>query len=478
MGVEISSTEFTEQDFQEFRERLQNESRLLMEWFDQDHLDPTGGICGFELEAWLLDEDYIPAPINEEFLKRVNSHLVVPELSRFNFEINSTPHPVKDGLLIHLENELKDVWRRCAMHAEKMNARILAIGILPTIQDEMLTLKNMSSLRRYYALNKEILRHRGGQPLKLDIQGKDRLITRHQDVMLEAVATSLQIHLQVSPKEAVRHYNAAQILSAPLVAVSANSPYLFACDLWEETRIPTFEQAISVVSIGRQKDSGGRVTFGSGFARHSLIEPFLENLDAYPILLPRVVDEDASCLSHLRLHNGTIWRWNRPLIGINEKGKPHLRIEQRVCAAGPSIVDTIANIAFYLGLAQHLVHGRIPPECQLSHSAAEKNFYQAARYGLNATITWLDGKDHRLQDLLLTTLIPEAREGLIQWGLPSDEIATYFDDIIDPRVRTGKTGACWQRNFIASHGQDFQKMTHVYYEYQKQNRPVHQWDFD
>ena len=478
MGVEIASTEFTEQDFQEFRERLQNESRILGEWFDQDHFDPTGGICGFELEAWLLDQDYMPAPVNEEFLERVDSHLVVPELSRFNFEINSTPHPVKEGFLVHLEDELQEVWKHCAIQAEKMNARILAIGILPTIQDEMLTLKNMSSLRRYFALNQEVLRHRGGQPLKLDIQGKDRLVTEHHDVMLEAVATSLQIHLQVSPKEAVRHYNAAQILSAPLVAVSANSPYLFGCDLWEETRIPTFEQAVSVSSMGREKNSGGRVSFGSGFARYSLIEPFLENLDAYPILLPMVFNEDSSALSHLRLHNGTIWRWNRPLIGVSAKGEPHLRMEQRVCAAGPSIVDTVANIAFYLGLAQYLVHRRTPPECQLSHAATKKNFYQAARYGLNATITWLDGKDHRLQDLLLTQLIPQAREGLIQWGLESTEIDYYFDGIIDPRVRSGRNGACWQRNYMASHSDAFQEMTHVYYEYQKQNLPVHLWDFE
>lgn len=476
MGLEIGATEFTDRDFQEFMERLRHESRILTEWFDNGSLDPAGGVCGFELEAWLLDKQYLPAPVNEEFLQRVDSPLVVAELSKFNFEINSTPHAVAGPLLSHLEEELIDVWDRCSKHADAMGTRILAIGILPNIRDEMLTPNNMSSLRRYHALNREVLRLRSGKPLVLNIQGREKLYAEHWDVMLEAVTTSLQIHLQVAANDAVRHYNAAHIVSAPMVAVAANSPYLFGRDLWDETRIPTFEQSVSIASFrDRRGESVGRVTFGTGYGKHSILEPFLENLGAFPVLLPMVVDDDPEWLSHLRLHNGTIWRWNRPLVGMNPRGKPHIRIEHRVAAAGPSIADTVANIAFFLGLTRHLVDREVPPESQLAHEDARANFYRGAKHGLDATIKWLDGKYYRLRDLILETLIPAAREGLVKWGLTDNDIERTLDRIIEPRVRSGQNGAAWQRSFIAAHGKDFQEMTHIYYENQNRNIPVHEW---
>ncbi|MFQ5444053.1 MAG: hypothetical protein ACE5EK_05490, partial [Nitrospinales bacterium] len=203
----------------------------------------------------------------------------------------------------------------------------------------------------------EILKLKKGKPLELTLSGKDDLYVKHRDVMLEAAATSLQIHLQVSPKAAVRYYNTSVIISAPMVAIAANSPYLFNKDLWDETRIPTFEQAIAVASFrDRHGENIGRVTFGTGYLRNSILEPFLENLDGFPVLLPMVLDDDPAWLSHLRLHNGTIWRWNRPLIGLNRMGRPHIRIEHRVAAAGPSISDIVANMAFYLGMVNYFVH--------------------------------------------------------------------------------------------------------------------------
>ena len=260
-----------------------------------------------------MDKNYQPAPLNEAFLENVADPFVVPELSKFNFEINSTPHCIEGNILSHLEAELSLNWKKCAAHAEDLDANILAIGILPTIQDEMLTLENMSSLKRYVGLNRQVIRLRKGKPLELKIEGKDFLNIQHHDVMLEAAATSLQIHCQVNTDEAVRHYNLSQILSAPMVAVAANSPYLFGKDLWDETRIPTFEQSVSVASFPDcHGQTIGRVTFGTGYARQSILEPFLENLDGFPVLLPMVLDDDPSWLSHLRLQNGTIWRWTRP----------------------------------------------------------------------------------------------------------------------------------------------------------------------
>ncbi len=476
MGDEIPRSEFSKEDYSEFKLRMRDECRVLMNWFKNDYFETTEGKCGFELEAWLVDQNYLPAPINEDFLDSMADPLVVPELSKFNFEINSTPHLLTGNLLSQMESELSRTWKKCNEHAEKLRANILAIGILPTIRDEMLIVKNMSSLRRYFALNQQVLKMRGGKPLELNIDGQDSLRIKHHDVMLESVATSLQIHSQINSKEAVRHYNLSQILSAPMVAVAANSPYLFCKDLWDETRIPTFEQSVSVASfLDLKGQTVGRVTFGTGYVKESLLELFLENLDGFPVLLPLVFDEDPSWLSHLRLQNGTIWRWTRPLIGLTKEGKPHLRIEHRVPSAGPSITDIIANIAFFLGLMTYFVKRETPLEHEIPFENARENFYAAAKFGMEAKIKWVDGKMGSLHSLLMETLLPAAAKGLQMANLDPKDIDTYINDIMHNRVKTRQNGANWQRAFILKNGPDFQAMTQAYAENQKHNRPVYQW---
>ncbi len=477
MGDEISSTDFSDEDFREFKLRLRDESRILMNWFKDNTFETTERKCGFELEAWLVDKNYLPSPINETFLKNVTDPLVVPELSKFNFEINSTPHRIEGNLLSKLESELVHIWEKCASHAEALGSNILTIGILPTIRDEMLTIDKMSSLKRYYALNQQVIRLRKGKPLELKIEGNDSLHVTHHNVMLEAVATSLQIHCQVNPEEAVRHYNLSQILSAPMVAVTANSPFLFGKELWDETRIPAFEQSVSVASfLDLQGKSVGRVTFGTGYAKHSIMEPFLENLDGFPVLLPSVYDDDPSWLSHLRLQNGTIWRWTRPLIGLGKDGRPHLRLEHRVPAAGPTITDTIANIAFFLGLITYYSRSdEAPLESEIPFTDARENFYHAAKHGLPATVRWSGGKSIPLQTLLEQALLPAAKRGLQMAGLHPDDIELYIGDVIGNRVTTGQNGAAWQKAYIFKHGLDFQQMTHAYFENQQRNLPVYNW---
>jgi hypothetical protein len=476
MGDEISRSDFSSEDFKEFRQRLKNETRILTSWFENNDFEPTEGKCGFELEAWLVDKNYRPQPVNEAFLESVDDPLVVPELSKFNFEINSIPRQIKGNLLSQLESELTRNWEKCVSHAESLDATILAIGILPTIKDEMLTLDNMSSLKRYVALNRQVIRLRQGKPLELKIEGKDFLNIKHHDVMLEAVATSLQIHCQVNVENAVRYYNLSQILSAPMAAVAANSPFLFGKDLWDETRIPTFEQAVSVASFpDSQGQTIGRVSFGTGYARDTLMEPFLENLNEFPVLLPMVLDDDPSWLSHLRLQNGTIWRWTRPLVGLTKNGKPHIRLEHRVPSAGPSIKDTIANIAFFLGMMAYYGERETPMETLIPFGDAKKNFYRAAKHGLGANVKWTGGQSVSLHTLLEQSLLPNAKKGLQMVGLLTEDIDHYLDDIIGNRIKTGQNGTVWQRAFIAKHGLDFQRMTHAYYENQKQNLPVYKW---
>ncbi len=476
MGRDIERTTFSDEDFLEFKRRLREETQMLMQWFQNESFESHPCKCGFELEAWLVNDQFEPAPVNEEFLARINHSMVVPELAKFNFEINSTPQRMTGSVFGDLEEELRFVWNRCREQARSLGCEVVAIGILPTLRDSMLTMANMSQNSRYQALNEQVLNLRDGKALKLDIQGRDALHVEHQDVMLEAVTTSLQIHMQVSPQEAVRHYNASQVLSAPMVALAANSPFLFGKELWEETRIPTFEQSVSVASFrARDGETIGRVTFGTGYARESILEPFLENLDAYPILLPMTFDEDSEWLSHLRLHNGTIWRWTRPLVGLGSSGRPHLRIEHRVPAAGPSLPDTVANVAFFVGLMGYYTRTDTALETQIAFATARDNFYTAARYGLEADIEWTEGRTLPMQTLFEKHLIPAARTGLEILKVDSEHIEHYIDGIIRPRIQTRSNGACWQRKFIAKYGRDFKALTQAYFENQNRNHPVHEW---
>ena len=476
MGQEISAGRFRKQDFVRFERRLHEETALLQSWFNDERLSRLHGVAGLELEAWLVDAAGQPAPINEQYLALLgDSALYSPELSQFNVEINSTPLKLEGDALSRMHAELAENWGHCREVAQQLGAGLVMIGILPTVSPRMLTLEHMSRMARYRALNEQVLRLRQGRPLELDIVGEQHLQTLHGDVMLEAATTSYQIHLQVAQDKAVRYYNAMQILSAPMVAISANSPLLFGKRLWQETRIPLFEQAVAIGGIaGAAYGPLRRVSFGSGFARQSLMEVFHENAQHFPVLLPVDLDEDVGSLSHLRLHNGTIWRWNRPLVGFDEDGTPHLRIEHRVLPAGPTVIDTIANGAFFHGLSYALAEQDEAPEQRLEFSQVRDNFYAAARYGLSAGISWMDGRHGRIGELL-QLLLPQARDGLVQLGCDRTE-SEYYISIIEQRLLSGQTGAAWQLAWLDKYGDDQAALVAAYQERQNNGLPVHEWD--
>jgi hypothetical protein len=476
MGQEIEAAQFTPENFVAFANRLRAETALLGEWFRSDIFSHRDRMGGYELEAWLVDSQSRPAPINEVFLKQLNDPMVVPELARFNVELNDYPQHLWGAAFSRFEASLGATWQRCMQCAAGMQAHLMMIGILPTLTANELSQANMSDLKRYRALNEQVLRLREGQPLQLDISGLEHLRVAHNSVMLEAATTSFQLHLKVHPALASRACNAAMILSAPMVAVAANSPYLFAHELWDETRIPLFEQSVSVGGFaGASHGPLRRVTFGSGYIRDSLLECFVENEQHYPILLPMQFQDGLEQMSHVRLHNGTIWRWNRPLIGFDYDGIPHLRIEHRVVPGGPTIVDMIANAALFYGLMQALMMAESPPEQQLDFPVARDNFYTAAHHGLDAQITWLDGAHGTVRTLLQETLLPMARAGLEQLEIDADDISRYLG-VIEARVRSGQTGAVWQRGYVAHHGGDLAAMTHAYRQHQDQGAPVHEWE--
>lgn len=476
MGEEIRQCHFSPEDFKEFGERLREETRLLQSWFEKGSFVGCEKRAGFELEAWLVDRDFLPSPKNEEFLQSLGDEAAVPELSRFNVEFNGTPRDVKSDLLEVVREELDQTFAKFESCAQRMDDHIVTVGILPSLKDEMLTLENMSSLQRYSALNEQVLRLRHFKPLKVDIVGYDHIVSYHRDVMLESCTTSLQVHLQIEHEQALRFYNAALIVSPFTVAVAANSPFLFGRELWEETRIPLFEQSVDLESFRDAQDRRvGRVTFGSGYLKNSLMECFQENLEHYPVMLPTLFSTSPEKLSHLSLHNGTIWRWNRPLVGFDQDGHPQLRIEHRVMAASPSRADSVADLALFLGLMQKLATRDPAPETQIPFSQARQNFYNAAREGLNASVVWWGGHQVSLKKLLLDELLPLAHEGLLELGICGKQVEDYLDGIITERIRSGRNGSWWQKAFIHQQGRDFPGMTRAYSERQRQGRPIHEW---
>lgn len=466
MGDEIASTRFQGDDWSTFHRRLIDETRRLHALFDAKACSSRPPVGGFEIEAWLTDTQMRPAPRNSDFLKRLGSDLATTELAQFNIELNNTPRSLQGDAFKQFAKEMHATCRKVNTVASTMGLRAMTMGILPTIRPGDLSEANMSQMRRYRALNQQVLKARDFRPLHLHITADaGDLLLEYDSVMLEAAATSFQVHTQVPYAEAHHYYNASIIASAATVAVCANSPYLFDRQLWHETRIPLFEQSVDTGEGER------RVSFGTDFARESIMECFDENVELFDTLLPILYD-DKQTLSHLRLHNGTIWRWNRPLIGFDADGTVHFRVEHRVMSAGPSLVDMLANAAFYYGVAMVLKSECAQGRLASDFTTAKNDFYEAARYGLGAVVSW-EGEKVRIDELVLEHLLPMAKDGLGRLGLDGME---HYLDIIRERVSSGQNGAAWQLAYVKRYGEDMKQLSDAYWRHQQEGRPVHEWE--
>ncbi|MCB0377005.1 MAG: hypothetical protein KDD33_00805 [Bdellovibrionales bacterium] len=476
MGESIGQVEFSAEDEKEFQRRLREETKVLKNWFEERRFEfRDKPMLGLEVEAWLVDENYIPNPVNKEFLAVCDNPDVVEELSKFNFELNTDPKVLQKYCFKEIHQQLAKTWDQCLGFASKVASKPMLIGIHPLLRDQILQLEYMSEGERYRALNDQLMKMREGQPVKVDIQGFDHFAMTFDHIMLEAAATSVQVHIQANQEDFRRVFNASMIAAIPCVAIAANSPFVYGHDLWDESRIPLFEQAIQVKSFRDKRGTDiGRVTFGTGYIRHSLLEIFLENLNGYPPLIPILFEDSPESLHHLRFHNGTLWRWNRPIIGFDQSGTPHLRVEQRAMASGPSLEDIVANMAFSVGLTQYLATEEKAPEESMTFTDCRNNFYEAARLGLNARVRWF-GKEGALDQLILSDLIPKAKQGLRAAGVDAAEIEFYLEQNIHQRVLSGQNGARWQRAFIDRQGRDFQALTQTYLERQMSGTPVHKW---
>jgi len=428
----------------------------LQEMIDGGRIEVGKRRIGAEQEFFLVDADWRPAPVCTAMLERLPDRFTT-ELAAYNLECNLPPLDFGGDCLSRLEADLGRFVDQADETARAIGGRVVLAGILPTLRKSDLALENMAPRERYRALDRAMARSAAGG-YTLDIAGFDELAVRHDSVMLESCCASFQFHFQVAPGEFARLYNLAQAVTAPLVAASANSPVLFGKRLWHETRIPLFQQSIDTRNAsyhvrGRQP----RVSFGQRWVDDSVLQLFREDVASFRTLLYGDRQEDAfailgrgevPALSALQIHNGTVYRWNRPCYGATA-GVPHLRIEARAVAAGPTVLDEVANAALFWGalLALEAEPGDVCS--RLRFEDARRNFNVAAEHGLGARFTWLDGERIGAVDLLIKRVLPAAREALLDRGLNADDVERYLG-VAERRVEGLQTGAAWQLNSLAS----------------------------
>lgn len=472
MGKETKQSYYTKEQEQEFYFLLKEETLELKKWMREGRFQDSPPVCGYEIEGWIINDKGLPSPSSDTLLKNISDPNVTSELSKFNFEINGNPIQLNEDLADNLEKDLHLHLKKCSHTAREQNNRVLFIGIYPDLTQVPFGMEQMYPKNRYYAMNSRIQSLRE-KPVNVEIKGKETLFIDTANIIHEAQTTSLQIHLQVNFSQAKDFYNGSLIASPVMSALCANAPYVCGKELWNESRVPLFDRVISLDITKGEKDIS-RVGLGHGFVRECVSELFEHNL-SHPILLPEIQKEEKNQLKHLSLHNGTIWRWNRPIIGFDEKGCPHFRVEHRVPSSGPAPVDMEANILFFIGLVYHIQKYIAGKKLHISFQELENDFYLACRLGFPNQIEWLDGKMYEISELLSEKLITEVWKELSQLGLNSPRADYLINDVIKNRVASSQNGSAWQRAYAHKYGKKFDQMIQSYWDHQNKNIPVHKW---
>ncbi|MCG8414789.1 MAG: hypothetical protein MI746_11280 [Pseudomonadales bacterium] len=490
MGLEIDNTDFKAEDFVLFRDRLQSNLRALQALLKRPGFGEGPLSFGAELELYIVDHEARPLHINQEIQRRLDDPQLTLELNRYNLEYNFSPSLLSEGCLGLTQSEAIGALNRINSAASQLGGSIVPIGILPTLQQSDTGYHAMTPLDRFEALTNELTEIRGG-PFTIAIEGEEALQLAMDDVTLEGANTSFQIHLRVPPQEFADFYNAVQLVTPLVLAMATNSPTLFGHRLWQETRIPLFKQSIDC----RPKDSmhpmPARVNFGNNWIRDGAFELFAEAALLYRPILPASGEEDPEAivdaggtpeLHELRLHQGSIWLWNRPVYDPADGG--HLRIELRSLPAGPSIVDMLANAALAIGLAkvmQKEIKGLLPA---IPFTYCTANFYRAAQKGLDAELFWPSLRQTQPEyysvPAILEKLLPEVPEHLSAMGFLEEDFKPFLA-VIDERLQSRQTGSRWQLKKLAELRNDMHKreaLVEMLLQYQKNsadNIPVAQW---
>jgi hypothetical protein len=484
VGDQVDASTLTVGRDAEVRRRLEESVAALAAMVDGGCFVGHEDTVGMEVELDLVDPLGLPRLVNDAVLERLGRPDLQHELGRFNIELNLPSRPIADALP-DFERRLEELLGTGAVEA--LGVRLAAIGTLPTLGTEPLTRERLSSPPRYAVLSQRMRAERD-RPVVVRIVGRETLAFTTDSIAPEAAATSLQLHLRVQPERFAAYCNAAQTVAGAQVAVGANSPYLLGHELWQETRVALCEQVLDTrPSSAVRSGSPPRAWLGDRWVSGP-VELFDTIVQSQPPLLPTLAEESPlECLAagtiprlqELRLHNGTVWRWNRPVYDAPE-GQPHLRIENRVLPSGPTPLDMTANAAFYFGLIRSLAESDRPPWTTMPFALAERDLYAAARLGLHATLRW-EGADHPAARLVLDTLLPLAASGLDSWGVAPADRDRYLS-VVAGRAATGRTGATWQTAAVrrleeSGHSRPaaLREMTRRYVEHARSGAPVHEW---
>ncbi|HZN18570.1 MAG TPA: glutamate--cysteine ligase [Micromonosporaceae bacterium] len=492
MGEDVQQRQFSREDRTRYREKVHRCLDVFATMLRESRFDFERPMTGLEIELNLVDDRADPAMRNAEVLAAIADPAFVTELGQFNIEVNVAPRQLGGHGATEFEEQVRASLNAAEEKARTVGAHMVMIGILPTLRSEHMTLESLSANPRYALINEQIFAARG-EDLRIAIDGVEGLDTTADTIAPEAACTSVQFHLQVSPDEFADYWNAAQSIAGVQVALGANSPFLFGRELWSETRIPLFTLATDTRSEEiKSQGVRPRVWFGERWIT-SVFDLFEENVRYYPALLPICNDEDpvetlaqgqTPKLGELRLHNGTIYRWNRPVYDVVD-GLPHLRVENRVLPAGPTVADVVANGAFYFGMVRMLATAERPIWSQMSFSAAEENFLNAARHGINASVYWPGLGYLPVTELVLRRLLPLAYEGLDRWGVHPQERDRLLR-IIEQRCLTERNGASWQVDTLhklengggMGRTEALREVLRRYIGHMHSNVPVHEWPAD
>lgn len=488
MGTESVKLAENREQTQEFIKYLLKDIRALERMLNEEMFETDPIRIGAEQEMCLVDKFAKPAPISIQLLEALNDDGFTTELALFNLETNLAPLEFKGKCLSQLEANILSQLDRVRDVIKKFEGDVVLTGVLPTIRKSDLDIENLTPLPRYRALCDAINKLRGDE-YNLRIQGMDELLMRFDTPLLEACNTGFQVHLQVAPQDFVMKYNVAQAITGPVLATAVNSPILFGKRLWSETRVALFHQSIDTRKVGDHlRESSPRVIFGNEWLKESILEIYKEDIARYRVLLSSIVNEDPDDLLNegkipelkaLQVHNGTVYRWNRPCYGISN-GKPHLRIENRVFPSGPTVTDEIANASFWLGLLNGMSEVYPDISDKLDFDDARMNFIAASKLGLDTKFKWVGEKRYNAVDLIINELLPIAKKGLEKAGVHNGDISSYLD-IIEERTDAAQTGSYWMvKSFNSlmkevSREQALTAVTNAMIKNQRKGEPVHKW---
>jgi CBS domain-containing protein len=489
MGEQNVQLNKDESTHQAFMKSLLGEVHALEAMLNSGLIESGVHRIGAEQEMFLIDRAHKPATRALEILEVIDDPRFTHELGLFNLEANLAPLDLGGDCLSRLEAEAQEIYRHARETAARFDCDIALVGILPTLTKANLGLESMVPTPRYHALNDAICALRG-KDFEFTINGIDQLSMKHNNVMLEACNTSFQVHFQVSPEKFAKNYNIAQTITAPLLAAAVNSPVLLGKRLWHETRIAVFEHSIDTRSKAfQERGLKPRVHFGDRWLEESVTEIFKEDIARFRIVLTTDTEEDPlgmieegvmPSLNALRLHNGTVYRWNRPCYGVHDN-VAHLRIENRVIPSGPTVLDEIANAAFFYGMMAGMTEQVEDIRKLLSFGEVKSNFLAAAREGIRAQMNWFNDTHLPAQTLILEQLLPLAREGLQQEGIDADDIDRYLG-VLQERVATRRTGARWAlesletMNDAGTADQRLRCLVSSMVEQQSSGKPMSEWE--